>query len=52
MSKTAITAEPGIPMVTIAREFDAPRHLVYLAYTTPELMRRWWHANRAEITVS
>jgi uncharacterized protein YndB with AHSA1/START domain len=38
MSKTAITAEPGIPMVIIAREFDAPRDLVFRAHTDPELL--------------
>jgi uncharacterized protein YndB with AHSA1/START domain len=41
---------PTDTQILITREFDAPRHLVYLAYTTPELWRRWWHANRAEIT--
>ena len=38
MSKTAITAEPGIPMVIITREFDAPRDLVFRAHTDPD---RW-----------
>ena len=33
------------------RQFDAPRELVWKAYTTPELVRRWWHANRGEMTV-
>ncbi len=28
MSKTHITAEPGIPLITITRDFDAPRDLV------------------------
>ena len=41
---------PTDTQILITREFDAPRHLVYRAYTTPELLRRWWHANRAEIT--
>jgi uncharacterized protein YndB with AHSA1/START domain len=41
MSKTAITAEPGIPMVTIAREFDAPRDLVFRAHTDPDLLVQW-----------
>jgi uncharacterized protein YndB with AHSA1/START domain len=40
---------PTDTQILITREFDAPRHLVYRAYTTPELWRRWWHANRAEI---
>ena len=34
----------------ITREFDAPKHLVYEAWTTPELVRRWWHAGRGEMT--
>lgn len=25
-----------------AREFDAPRELVYRAWTTPDLLARWW----------
>ena len=24
---------------------------MYKAWTTPELVRRWWHANRGEMTV-
>lgn len=35
MSKTQITAEPGMPLITITREFDAPRDLVFRAYTDP-----------------
>ena len=41
---------PTDTRILITREFDAPRHLVYRAYTEPELFRRWWHANRAEVT--
>ena len=37
--------------ILITREFDAPKHLVYKAWTTPELVQRWWHANRGEMTV-
>jgi uncharacterized protein YndB with AHSA1/START domain len=37
--------------ILITREFDAPRHLVYKAFTTPELVRRWWHAKRGEMTI-
>ena len=40
---------PTDTQILITREFDAPRHLVYRAYTEPELIRRWWHANRGEI---
>jgi uncharacterized protein YndB with AHSA1/START domain len=41
MSKTAITAEPDIPMIIITREFDAPRDLVFRAHTDPDLLTRW-----------
>jgi uncharacterized protein YndB with AHSA1/START domain len=42
---------PTDEQILIAREFDAPKHLVYKAMTTPELVKRWWHANRGEMTV-
>jgi uncharacterized protein YndB with AHSA1/START domain len=32
----------------ITREFDAPRELVWRAVTEPELVERWFHANRAD----
>ena len=41
MAKTQITAEPGVPQIIITREFDAPRDLVFRAYTDPELLVRW-----------
>jgi uncharacterized protein YndB with AHSA1/START domain len=41
MSKTAITADPGIPMIIITREFDAPRELVFRAHTEPDLLVQW-----------
>jgi uncharacterized protein YndB with AHSA1/START domain len=37
---------PTDEQILITREFDAPKHLVYKAYTTPELVERWWTANR------
>jgi len=39
--RTQITAEPGIPQIVMTREFDAPRELVFRAYTDPELIVRW-----------
>ena len=42
---------PTDEQILITREFDAPKHLVYKAWTTPELVKRWWHANRGEVTV-
>ncbi|MBV9797544.1 MAG: SRPBCC family protein [Solirubrobacterales bacterium] len=42
---------PTDEQILITREFDAPKHLVYQAYTTPDLVKRWWHANRGEVTL-
>jgi uncharacterized protein YndB with AHSA1/START domain len=42
---------PTDEQILIEREFDAPRHLVYAAYTTPDLVKRWWHAKRGEVTL-
>ena len=33
----------------IGRDFAAPPHLVWRALTEPELVKRWWHANRSEV---
>lgn len=41
MSKTHITAEAGLPQITIIRDFDAPRGLVFRAHTDPELLVQW-----------
>jgi uncharacterized protein YndB with AHSA1/START domain len=51
-SGTAKVTLPTDNEILITREFDAPRHLVYRAWTTPELVKRWWHANRGEATVA
>ena len=51
-SGSAKVTLPADDQILVTREFDAPRHLVYKAFTTPELVRRWWHANRGEMTVA
>jgi uncharacterized protein YndB with AHSA1/START domain len=50
MTSTATVTLPADTQVLITRRFAAPRHLVYRAWTTPELIRRWWHANRGDVT--
>ena len=40
-NKTILTAEPGKQEVLITREFDAPRELVFKAYTDPKLYVQW-----------
>ena len=46
----AVLTLPTDDQILITREFDAPKHLVFKAWTTPELVTRWWHANRGEVT--
>jgi uncharacterized protein YndB with AHSA1/START domain len=50
-SGAATVTLPTDDQILITREFDAPRHLVYRAWTTPELVRRWWNAKRGEVTI-
>jgi uncharacterized protein YndB with AHSA1/START domain len=51
-SGTATVTLPADEQILITREFDAPKHLVYEAFTTPELVKRWWHAKRGEMTIA
>ena len=51
-SRSATVTLPTDEQILITRTFDAPKHLVYRAYTTPELVRRWWHAKRGTVTVA
>ncbi len=40
-NKTTIIAEPGKQEIIITREFDAPRELVFKAFTDPKLYIQW-----------
>jgi uncharacterized protein YndB with AHSA1/START domain len=51
-SGTATVTLPSDTEILITREFDAPRHLVYRAWTTPELVGRWWSGHQGEMTVA
>ena len=51
-NRTAAVTLPTDTQILITREFDAPRHLVYKAYTTPELIKRWWSGDRGKVTVA
>ena len=46
----ATVTTPSDTELLIRREFDAGRHLVFRAWTTPELVARWWHADRGSVT--
>jgi uncharacterized protein YndB with AHSA1/START domain len=43
---------PSDEEILITRTVNAPRHLVYRAWTTPELVRKWWPGRRGEMTVA
>jgi uncharacterized protein YndB with AHSA1/START domain len=49
-TRSAVVTLPASNQIMITRQFDAPRHLVYRAWTTPELIRRWWGGDRGEVT--
>ncbi len=49
-SGSAVVTLPSDTQILITREFDAPKHLVYKAYTTPELVERWWSGERGTVT--
>ena len=51
MSKTEITAEPGIPIIVLTREFDAPRELVFRAHTDPDLLLQWLGPRDLALTI-
>jgi uncharacterized protein YndB with AHSA1/START domain len=51
-SGTATVTLPKDEQILITREFDAPKHRVYRAWTTPELVKRWWSGNRGETTIA
>jgi uncharacterized protein YndB with AHSA1/START domain len=47
--RRAVVSLPTDTSIRITREFDAPRELVWRAWTEPELIAKWWHAERGEI---
>ena len=49
-SGSAVVTLPEDTQILITRVFDAPRHLVWRAYTEPELIARWWSGERGEVT--
>ncbi|GAA0541902.1 SRPBCC family protein [Paractinoplanes ferrugineus] len=43
---------PSDTQILITREFDAPRDLIWRAYTEPELIKRWWAGERGTVTTA
>lgn len=44
MNQLHIEAPTGEPIIRMTRIFDAPRELVWMAWTRPEHVARWWGA--------
>jgi uncharacterized protein YndB with AHSA1/START domain len=49
---SAVVTLPADNQILITRDFDAPARLIFKAYTTPDLVKRWWHANRGTCTTA
>ena len=49
-SGTAKVTLPADNQILITRELNAPARLVWKAYTTPELIKRWWSGGRGTVT--
>jgi uncharacterized protein YndB with AHSA1/START domain len=52
MTNTATVTTPADDQILITREFAASRDLVWRAWTTPELVKRWWSGGHGEVTVA
>lgn len=49
-SGSAVVTLPTDTEILITREFAAPKHLLYKAWTTPELVKRWWNGHQGTMT--
>jgi uncharacterized protein YndB with AHSA1/START domain len=47
---SAVVTLPSDDEILITRAFDAPADLVFDAWTTPDLVKRWWGGDRGEVT--
>lgn len=46
-----VTADPGLPIIEITREFAAPRELLFRAWTDPELLAQWLGPRRMTMEI-
>ncbi len=47
---SAAFALPSDNKILITRDFDAPADLMFEAWTTPDLVKRWWAGDRGVVT--
>jgi len=51
MATSTIVAEPGVPQIVLTTEFDAPRGLVFKAFTDPDLLVEWLAPQRTNAKI-
>jgi uncharacterized protein YndB with AHSA1/START domain len=51
MNKTLVVAEPGKQELVVTRDFDAPRELVFKAFTDAKLYAQWIGPRRLTTTI-
>ncbi len=47
---SAVVTLPSDNEILITRVFDSPAALVFDAWTTPDIVKRWWAGDRGEVT--
>jgi uncharacterized protein YndB with AHSA1/START domain len=50
-NETTIAADPALPIIVRAREFDAPPDRVFRAYTDPDLVGQWLGPRRLTMKI-
>jgi len=48
---SAVVTLPSDTSILITRTFAAPKHLVWRAWTEPELIARWWAGTKGQVTL-
>ncbi len=51
MGTTRVSATPGTPFLEVERDFDAPRDVVFRAWTDPTLIVRWLGPRRLRMRI-
>ncbi|MBA2718185.1 MAG: SRPBCC family protein [Chloroflexi bacterium] len=51
MSETQIQVPDGVPFIDVSREFEAPRDLVFRAFTEPDLLVQWLGPGKYEMVI-